>query len=78
MNRFLSLALCLAAIGSVSAQKANVDQAAKLSGKTDQLNQARNLIKQAMENPETQMMPALTILQERLSSMHLTMPQKQK
>lgn len=53
MNRFLSLALCLAAIGSVSAQKANVDQAAKLSGKTDQLNQARNLIKQAMENPET-------------------------
>lgn len=54
MNRFLSLALCLAAIESVSAQKANVDQAAKLSGKTDQLNQARNLIKQAMENPETQ------------------------
>lgn len=54
MNRFLTLALCMAAIGTASAQKANVDQAAKLSGKTDQLNQARNLIKQAMENPETQ------------------------
>ena len=54
MNRFLTLALCLAAVGSAGAQKANVDQAAKLSGKTDQLNQARELIKQAMENPETQ------------------------
>lgn len=54
MNRFLTLALCMAAIGTASAQKANVDQAAKLSGKTDQLNQARDLIKQAMENPETQ------------------------
>ncbi len=54
MNRFLTLALCVAAIGTASAQKANVDQAAKLSGKTDQLNQARSLIKQAMENPETQ------------------------
>lgn len=54
MNRFLTLALCMAAIGTASAQKATVDQAAKLSGKTDQLNQARNLIKQAMENPETQ------------------------
>lgn len=54
MNRFLTFALCVAAIGTASAQKANVDQAAKLSGKTDQLNQARSLIKQAMENPETQ------------------------
>lgn len=54
MNRFLTIALCLAAVGTANAQKANVDQAAKLSGKTDQLNQARSLIKQAMENPETQ------------------------
>jgi tetratricopeptide (TPR) repeat protein len=43
----------MAAVGAASAQKANVDQASKLSGKTDQLGNARNLIKQAMENPET-------------------------
>ncbi len=53
MNRFVALALCMAAVGAASAQKANVDQASKLSGKTDQLGNARNLIKQAMENPET-------------------------
>ena len=53
MNKFIALALCLAAVGAASAQKANVDQASKLAGKTDQLEQARNLIKQAMENPET-------------------------
>lgn len=54
MKRFFTIALCLAAIGSASAQKAVVDQANKLAGKTDQLNQARNLIQQAMSNPETQ------------------------
>ncbi len=53
MNKLLSIALCLAATGSLSAQKLNVDQAAKLSGKVDQLNQARELIQKAMENPET-------------------------
>lgn len=53
MNRFVTLALCFAAIGSMSAQKAVVDQAGKLAGKTDQLSQARDLIKQAMENSET-------------------------
>ena len=53
MNKFIALALCLAAIGSAGAQKANVDQADKLAGKTDQLNNARNLIKQAMEDPQT-------------------------
>ena len=53
MNRFVALALCMAAVGAASAQKANVDQASKRSGKTDQLGNARNLIKQAMENPET-------------------------
>lgn len=54
MNRYLSLAICLAAVATAGAQKANVEQAARLAGKTDQLNQARSLIKQAMENPETQ------------------------
>lgn len=54
MNRFLTIALCLAAVGTAGAQKANVDQANKLAGKTDQLKQARELIQQAMNNPETQ------------------------
>ncbi|MBD5356020.1 MAG: tetratricopeptide repeat protein [Bacteroides sp.] len=54
MNRFLSIALCLAAAGTVCAQKANVDQANKLAGKIDQIQQARELIQQAMQNPETQ------------------------
>ena len=53
MNKFIALALCLAAVGTAGAQKANVDQASKLAGKTDQLSQARNLIKEAMQNPET-------------------------
>lgn len=53
MNKFLTLALCLAAVGSASAQKLAVDQAAKLSGKADKLTEARQLIKDAMANPET-------------------------
>ncbi len=53
MKKFFSLALCLAAVASMSAQKQNVDQAAKLSGKADKLTEARELIKSAMENPET-------------------------
>lgn len=54
MNRFLTIALCLAAAGTACAQKANVDQAGKLAGKVDQIQQARELIQQAMQNPETQ------------------------
>ena len=54
MNRFLSIALCIAAAGTACAQKANVDQANKLAGKIDQIQQARELIQQAMQNPETQ------------------------
>lgn len=52
MRKFFTLALCLAAVCSVSAQKQNVDKAQKLVGKDSQT--ARTLIKQAMENPETQ------------------------
>lgn len=54
MKKVLAFALCMAAIGAANAQKANVDQASKLAGKTDQLKNARELIKQAMGNPETQ------------------------
>lgn len=54
MKQLLTIALCAAAIGSMSAQKAAVESAAKLAGKTDKLSDARNLIKGAMSNPETQ------------------------
>ncbi len=54
MKKFLSLALCMVAAGSICAQKQAVDQASKLSGKIDQIGQARELINQAKENPETQ------------------------
>lgn len=53
MKKLMTLALCFAAVGSMSAQKANVEAAKKLSGKPDQIAEARSLIKQAMENPET-------------------------
>lgn len=52
MRKFFTLALCLAAVCSVSAQKQTVDKAQKLVGKDSQT--ARTMIKQAMENPETQ------------------------
>lgn len=53
MKKILTIALCLAAVGSMSAQKKVVDQASKLSGKNDQLTEARSLIEQAKNNPET-------------------------
>ncbi|MDE6341000.1 MAG: hypothetical protein K2K93_01660, partial [Muribaculaceae bacterium] len=53
MKKLMTFALCFAAVGSMSAQKANVEAAKKLAGKTDQIEEARNLIQQAMENPET-------------------------
>lgn len=53
MKKLMTFALCFAAIGSMSAQKANVEAAKKLSGKPDQIEEARNLIQQAIANPET-------------------------
>ena len=53
MKKLMTFALCFAAIGSMSAQKANVEAAKKLSGKTDKIEEARSLIQQAMQNPET-------------------------
>jgi len=41
MNRFLTIALCLATASLANAQKANVDQANKLAVKMDQLCHAR-------------------------------------
>ncbi|MBD5290791.1 MAG: hypothetical protein HDS24_01775 [Bacteroides sp.] len=53
MKKMLTFALCLAAVGTMSAQKASVDQAAKLSGKLDKLGEARALIDQSAADPET-------------------------
>ena len=53
MKKVITMALCLTAVGSLSAQKVNVDNAKKLSGKFDKIEEARTLIRQAMENPET-------------------------
>ncbi len=53
MKKLLTFALCMAAIGSISAQKANVEAAKKLSGKPENIAEARDLINQAIQNPET-------------------------
>lgn len=53
MNKFMLAAFCLTVAGGMSAQKINVDNAKKLSGKFDKIEEARNLIKQAMEDPST-------------------------
>lgn len=53
MKRIITLALAAAAVCSVSAQKANVDQAKKLSGKIDQVEEARKLIDAAKQDPTT-------------------------
>lgn len=53
MKKFFTLAVCGLAVMAVNAQKANVDQAKKLSGKVDKIEEARGLINQAIQNPET-------------------------
>lgn len=53
MKKLMTAALCgLVALGA-GAQKANVDQAKKLAGKIDKIEEARALIQQALQNPET-------------------------
>lgn len=53
MKKILTLALCFAAVGSMSAQKANVDAAKKLGGKPEKIADARQLLEAARQNPET-------------------------
>lgn len=53
MRKILTTALCFAAIGTLSAQKASVDQAQKMAGKLDKIEEARTMIKGAMTNDET-------------------------
>lgn len=53
MKKVLSLTLCGLAVLTAGAQKATVDQAKKLAGKTDKIEEARSLIQQALQDPET-------------------------
>lgn len=53
MKKVLTMALCVAAVGAMNAQKATVDQVKKMVGKSDKVAEARSLIKQAMNDPET-------------------------
>ena len=53
MKKLLTFALCMAAIGSISAQKANVEAAKKLAGKPESIAEARDLINKAIQDPET-------------------------
>lgn len=53
MKKVFMLALCGMTLFGAGAQKANVEQAKKLAGKTDKIEEARSLIKAAIANPET-------------------------
>lgn len=53
MKKIFTIALCGLAVLCAGAQKATVDQAKKLAGKTDKINEARALIQEAIQNPET-------------------------
>ena len=53
MKKLMTFMLCLGTTTCLFAQTTLVKQAEKLSGKQEKLGEARSLIKQAMENPET-------------------------
>lgn len=53
MKKLMTMALCGLVGLCANAQKANVDAAKKLAGKTDKIEEARSLIKEAIANPET-------------------------
>ncbi|MCH5225497.1 MAG: hypothetical protein J1D77_05830 [Muribaculaceae bacterium] len=53
MKKLMTLIVCLGTTTAMFSQVTVVKQAEKLSGKTDKLEEARGLIKQAIENPET-------------------------
>lgn len=54
MKKIISLALCGMAVLAANAQQETVNQAKKLAGKVDKIEEARSLIQQALQNPETQ------------------------
>ncbi len=53
MKKVFAAALCLMIAGSLCAQKKAVNQAQKLAGKPEKIEEARSLIQGAMTNPET-------------------------
>ena len=53
MKKILTFALCGLSVLAAGAQKTTVEQAKKLAGKLDKIEEARNLIIQAIQNPET-------------------------
>jgi len=53
MKKILTFTLCAAIAAGLCAQKKVVDQAKKLEGKSDKLTEARALIQEAINNPET-------------------------
>lgn len=53
MKKLMTFALCVAAVGTMSAQKENVEAAKKLSGKFDKIEEARSLINAAIADPST-------------------------
>lgn len=57
MKKIITYTLCSMALMTAGAQKANVEQAKKLSGKPEKIEEARSLIKEAIANPETSAQP---------------------
>lgn len=53
MKKSILIILCGLVSAGAFAQKANVDNAKKLAGKIDKIEEARSMIQQAMKNPET-------------------------
>ena len=53
MKKLMTATLCSLVVLGAGAQKANVDAAKKLAGKIDKIEEARALIQQALQNPET-------------------------
>ncbi|MGN0237387.1 MAG: hypothetical protein ACI4AK_04800 [Lepagella sp.] len=53
MKKIVTLALCVASVASMSAQKPVVEQASKLSGKLDKIEDARTFAKQAIAEQGT-------------------------
>lgn len=53
MKKIITIMLCVGAVATGFAQTINVKNASKLSGKLDKLDEARGLINQAIQNPET-------------------------
>lgn len=53
MKKLITLALCGFAVVGANAQMQTVEAAKKLAGKTDKIEEARSMIKEAIANPET-------------------------